>query len=122
MADVKKIATRESYGRALEELGAENPDIVVLDADLSGSTKTSYFAKKYPDRFFDCGIAEGNMMAIAAGLAASGKIPFASTFAMFAAGRAYEQVRNSIGYPHLNVKIGATHAGIPGHGRHVPVG
>ncbi len=112
MADVKKIATRESYGRALEELGAENPDIVVLDADLSGSTKTSYFAKKYPDRFFDCGIAEGNMMAIAAGLAASGKIPFASTFAMFAAGRAYEQVRNSIGYPHLNVKIGATHAGI----------
>ena len=112
MADVKKIATRESYGRALEELGAENPDIVVLDADLSGSTKTSYFAKKYPDRFFDCGIAEGNMMAIAAGLAASSKIPFASTFAMFAAGRAYEQVRNSIGYPHLNVKIGATHAGI----------
>lgn len=112
MADVKKIATRESYGHALEELGAENPNIVVLDADLKASTRTSYFAAKYPDRFFDCGIAEGNMMGIAAGLATCGKIPFASTFAMFAAGRAFEQVRNSIGYPHLNVKIGATHAGI----------
>jgi transketolase len=112
MADVKKVATRESYGRALEELGAENPNVVVLDADLSGSTMTKYFAAKYPERFYDCGIAEGNMMGIAAGLAAAGKTPFASTFAMFAAGRAYEQVRNSIGYPHLNVKIGATHAGI----------
>ena len=112
MADVKKIATRESYGHALEELGADHPEIVVLDADLKASTRTSYFAKKYPERFYDCGIAEGNMMTIAAGLAAAGKTPFASTFAMFAAGRAYEQVRNSIGYPHLNVKIGATHAGI----------
>lgn len=112
MANVKKIATRESYGHALEELGADHPDIVVLDADLKASTRTEYFAAKYPDRFYDCGIAEGNMMAVAAGLAAAGKIPFASTFAMFAAGRAYEQVRNSIGYPHLNVKIGATHAGI----------
>ena len=112
MADVKKIATRESYGHALEELGAEYPQIVVLDADLKASTRTEYFAAKYPDRFYDCGIAEGNMMAVAAGLATTGKIPFASTFAMFAAGRAYEQVRNSIGYPHLNVKIGATHAGI----------
>lgn len=112
MADVKKIATRESYGHALEELGADHPDIVVLDADLKASTRTEYFAAKYPDRFYDCGIAEGNMMAIAAGLATAGKIPFASTFAMFASGRAYEQVRNSIGYPHLNVKIGATHAGI----------
>ena len=112
MADAKKIATRESYGHALEELGAENPNIVVLDADLKESTRTSYFAKKFPERFFDCGIAEGNMMAVAAGLATCGKIPFASTFAMFAAGRAFEQVRNSIGYPHLNVKIGATHAGI----------
>lgn len=112
MADVKKIATRESYGHALEELGADHPDIVVLDADLKASTRTEYFAAKYPERFYDCGIAEGNMMAIAAGLATAGKIPFASTFAMFAAGRAYEQVRNSIGYPHLNVKIGATHAGI----------
>ena len=112
MADVKKIATRESYGHALEELGAVKPEIVVLDADLKASTRTSYFAAKYPDRFFDCGIAESDMMGIAAGLATTGKIPFASTFAMFAAGRAYEQVRNSIGYPHLNVKIGATHAGI----------
>ena len=112
MADIKKIATRESYGHALEELGADHPEIVVLDADLKASTRTSYFAQKYPERFFDCGIAEGNMMGIAAGLAASGKTVFASTFAMFAAGRAYEQVRNSIGYPHLNVKIGATHAGI----------
>ena len=112
MAETKKIATRESYGHALEELGAENPNIVVLDADLKESTRTSYFAKKFPERFFDCGIAEGNMMAVAAGLATCGKIPFASTLAMFASGRAYEQVRNSIGYPHLNVKIGATHAGI----------
>ncbi len=112
MADIKKIATRESYGHALAELGGENSNIVVLDADLKESTRTGYFAAKYPERFFDCGIAESNMMGIAAGLAAAGKIPFASTFAMFAAGRAFEQVRNSIGYPHLNVKIGATHAGI----------
>ncbi|MBP3735493.1 MAG: transketolase family protein [Lachnospiraceae bacterium] len=112
MAEIKKIATRESYGHALEELGAENPDIVVFDADLKESTRTGYFGAKFPDRFFDCGIAEGNMMGIAAGLAAAGKIPFASSFAMFAAGRAFEQIRNSIGYPHLNVKIGASHAGI----------
>ncbi len=112
MGDIKKVATRESYGHALEELGAVNSNIVVLDADLKESTRTCYFAKQFPERFYDCGIAEGNMMGIAAGLAAAGKIPFASTFAMFAAGRAYEQVRNSIGYPHLNVKIGATHAGI----------
>ena len=112
MSDVKKIATRESYGEALAALGEEYKDIVVLDADLAGATKTSVFKKKFPERHFDCGIAEGNMMGIAAGLAAAGKIPFASTFAMFAAGRAFEQVRNSIGYPHLNVKIGATHAGI----------
>ncbi len=106
-----KKATRESYGAALAELGA-NPDIVVLDADLSKSTKTEMFKKAYPDRFINMGIAEGNMMCVAAGLAASGKIAFASTFAMFAAGRAFEQVRNSIGYTNLNVKIGATHAGI----------
>ena len=112
MLDVKKIATRESYGNALVELGAEHPDIVVLDADLAAATKTGMFKKAYPDRFIDCGIAEGNMMGVAAGLAAAGKVPFASSFAMFAAGRAFEQVRNSIGYPHLNVKIGATHAGI----------
>lgn len=112
MADTKRIATRDSYGHTLEELGAENPDIVVLDADLSGSTRTEFFAKKFPDRFFDCGIAEENMMGIAAGLAAAGKIPFASSFAMFASARAFEQIRNSIGYPHLNVKIGASHAGI----------
>lgn len=111
MADVKKIATRESYGNALAELG-EKYDIVVLDADLAAATKTGVFKKKFPERFFDCGIAESNMMSVAAGIAATGKIPFASTFAMFAAGRAFEQVRNSIGYPHLNVKIGATHAGI----------
>lgn len=109
---VKKLATRESYGNALVELGAENKNIVVLDADLAAATKTGVFKKAYPDRHIDCGIAECNMMGIAAGLAATGKIPFASTFAMFAAGRAFEQVRNSIGYPHLNVKIGATHAGI----------
>ena len=112
MSEVKKIATRESYGKTLLELGAEMPNLVVLDADLAGSTKTGVFAKAYPDRHFDCGIAEGNMMSIAAGLAAAGMVPFASSFAMFAAGRAYEQVRNSIGYPHLNVKIGATHSGI----------
>ncbi|MBQ6384965.1 MAG: transketolase family protein [Lachnospiraceae bacterium] len=112
MSDVKKIATRESYGNALAALGAEYPNLVVLDADLAGATKTGVFKKAYPDRFIDCGIAESNLMAVAAGLAATGIIPFASTFAMFAAGRAFEQVRNSIGYPHLNVKIGATHAGI----------
>lgn len=112
MSDVKRIATRESYGNALKAYAEEYPNLVVLDADLAGATKTGTFKAAYPDRFIDCGIAESNMMAIAAGLAASGMIPFASTFAMFAAGRAYEQVRNSIGYPHLNVKIGATHAGI----------
>ncbi len=110
MAD--KIATREAYGAALAELGEKYPNVVVLDADLAEATKTGVFKKKFPNRFFDCGIAEGNMMTVAAGIASTGKIPFASTFAMFAAGRAYEQVRNSIGYPHLNVKIGATHAGI----------
>ena len=109
MAD--KIATRESYGAALVEL-AEKYDFVVMDADLAEATKTVKFKKAYPDRFFDCGIAEGNMMSVAAGIATTGKTVFASTFAMFAAGRAFEQVRNSIGYPHLNVKIGATHAGI----------
>ena len=112
MSEVKKIATRESYGNALKELGEENPNIIVLDADLAGATKTGVFKKAFPDRFFDCGIAESNMMAIAAGIATTGKIPFCSTFAMFAAGRAYEQVRNAVGYPHLNVKIGATHAGV----------
>lgn len=112
MSDIVKIATRESYGNAIKELAAENPDIVVLDADLAAATKTGIFKKAYPERFFDCGIAEANMMGVAAGLAACGKIPFASSFAMFAAGRAYEIVRNSIGYPGLNVKIGATHAGI----------
>ena len=112
MSEVKKIATRESYGNALAELGAQNPNIVVLDADLAGATKTGIFKKAFPERHIDCGIAEGNMMGGAAGLATCGKIPFASSFAMFAAGRAFEQIRNSIGYPHLNVKIGATHAGI----------
>lgn len=112
MSDVKKIATRDSYGNALAKLGAEHEDIVVLDADLAAATKTGVFKKAYPERFIDCGIAESNMMGVAAGLAAAGKVPFASSFAMFAAGRAFEQVRNSIGYPHLNVKIGATHAGI----------
>ena len=112
MSEVKKVATRESYGNALKELGAENPNVLVLDADLAGATKTGIFKKAYPDRFFDCGIAEGNMVGIAAGLATTGKIPFCSSFAMFAAGRAFEQVRNSVGYPHLNVKIAATHAGI----------
>ena len=112
MSEVKKIATRESYGNALVELGREHDNVVVLDADLAGATKTAVFQKVFPDRHIDCGIAEGNMMSVAAGLAASGKVPFASSFAMFAAGRAYEQIRNSIGYPHLNVKIGASHAGI----------
>ena len=112
MSEVKKIATRESYGNALAELGAQNPNVVVLDADLAGATKTAVFKKAFPERHIDCGIAEGNMMGVAAGLATCGKVVFASSFAMFAAGRAFEQVRNSIGYPHLNVKIGATHAGI----------
>ena len=112
MADMKKIATRESYGNALKELAPKYPDLVVLDADLAAATKTGIFKKAYPDRFFDCGIAEANMMGVAAGLAAAGKTVFASSFAMFAAGRAFEIVRNSIGYPHLPVKIGATHAGI----------
>lgn len=112
MSDVKKIATRESYGKALAELGTEHKDVVVLDADLAEATKTGIFKKAHPERFIDCGIAESNMMGVAAGLAAAGMVPFASSFAMFAAGRAFEQVRNSIGYPHLNVKIGATHAGI----------
>lgn len=112
MADVIKKATRESYGEALVELAEVNENIVVLDADLAEATKTVKFKKACPERFIDCGIAEANMMGIAAGLASTGKIPFASSFAMFAAGRAYEIVRNSIGYPHLNVKIGATHAGI----------
>ncbi|WP_178042286.1 transketolase family protein [Frisingicoccus sp.] len=112
MSEVKKIATRESYGNALTELGAKHENLVVLDADLAAATKTGVFKKAYPERHIDCGIAEGNMMGIAAGLAATGKVPFASTFAMFAAGRAFEQIRNSIGYPKLNVKIGATHAGI----------
>jgi len=112
MAEMKKKATRESYGEALVELGAANDKIIVFDADLAGATKTSIFKKAFPERFFDCGIAEGNMMVTAAGTSTCGFIPFASTFAMFAAGRAFEQVRNSIGYPHLNVKIGATHAGV----------
>ena len=112
MADVKKMATREGYGKALVELGKEHDDIVVLDADLAGSTKTGMFGKAYPDRHFNCGIAEGDMMSVAAGLAAAGFTPFASSFAMFASGRAYEQIRNSIGYPALNVKIGASHGGM----------
>lgn len=112
MTEVKKIATRESYGKALAELGAKIENLVVLDADLAGATKTGIFKKAFPDRHIDCGIAEGNMMSVAAGLAASGMIPFASTFAMFAAGRAFEQIRNSIGYTGMNVKIGATHGGI----------
>ncbi len=112
MADVKKLATREGYGQALLELGATREDVIVLDADLAAATKTGVFKKAYPDRFYNCGIAEQNMMSIAAGIATTGKTVFASSFAMFAAGRAYEQVRNSIGYPHLNVKIGATHGGI----------
>lgn len=112
MSEVKKIATRESYGNALAELGAEFDNLVVLDADLAAATKTGIFKKAFPERHIDCGIAECNMMGIAAGLATTGKVPFASSFAMFAAGRAFEQVRNSIAYPKLNVKIGATHAGI----------
>ncbi len=112
MADVKKIATRDSYGKALAELGAVHEDLVVLDADLAGATKTVTFQKAFPERHFDCGIAEANMICVAAGLATTGLVPFASSFAMFAAGRAFEQVRNSVGYPHLNVKIGATHGGI----------
>lgn len=112
MPEVKKIATRESYGNALVELGKEHDNLVVLDADLAAATKTGIFKKAFPERHIDCGIAESNMMGIAAGLAATDMVPFASTFAMFAAGRAFEQIRNSIGYPHLNVKIGATHAGI----------
>ena len=112
MADVKKMATREGYGKALVELGKDHPDIVVLDADLAGSTKTGMFAKAYPDRHFNCGIAEADMMSVAAGLASTGLTPFASSFAMFASGRAYEQIRNSIGYPALNVKIGASHGGM----------
>ena len=112
MAEMVKKATRESFGEALCALAETNPDIVVLDADLAEATKTGIFKKQYPDRFFDCGIAEQNMVGIAAGLAACGKIPFAASFAMFAAGRAFEQVRNSVGYPHLNVKIAGSHAGI----------
>ena len=112
MAEMKKIATRDSYGNALAALGAEHDNLVVLDADLAGATKTGVFKKAFPDRFFDCGIAEANMVCMAAGLSTTGLVPFASSFAMFAAGRAFEQIRNSIGYPHLNVKIGATHGGI----------
>ena len=112
MSEVKKIATRDSYGNALVELGKEHENLIVLDADLAGATKTCIFQKEFPERHWDCGIAECNMTGIAAGLSTCGKVPFISSFAMFAAGRNYEQVRNSIGYPHLNVKIGATHAGI----------
>ncbi len=112
MSEVKKIATRESYGNALAELGKKHDDVVVLDADLAAATKTGTFKKAFPERFIDCGIAEGNMIGVAAGIATTGKVPFASSFAMFAAGRAFEQIRNSVGYPKLNVKIGATHAGI----------
>ena len=112
MADVKKIATRDSYGNALTELAAEHDNLIVFDADLAGATKTGIFLKAYPERHFDCGIAECNMVSVAAGMATTGLVPFASSFAMFAAGRAFEQIRNSIGYPHLNVKIGATHGGI----------
>ena len=112
MADMKKVATRDSYGAALAELGAQYDNLVVLDADLAGATKTGTFKKAFPDRHFDCGIAEANMICMAAGMSTAGLVPFASSFAMFAAGRAFEQVRNSIGYPHLNVKIGATHGGI----------
>ena len=112
MAEMKKIATRDSYGNALKELGAEFENLVVLDADLAGATKTGTFLKAFPERHFDCGIAEANMVCVAAGMSTAGLVPFASTFAMFAAGRAFEQIRNSIGYPHLNVKIGATHGGI----------
>ena len=110
--EIVKKATRDAYGEALVELGASREDLIVMDADLSGATKTCLFAKAYPERFFNAGIAEGNMVSVAAGLAASGKLVFASSFAMFAAGRAFEQIRNSVAYPHLNVKIGATHAGL----------
>ncbi len=113
MADIKYVATRDSYGTALKELAQEGADkLVVLDADLSAATKTGIFKKEFPQRHFNCGIAESNMMSVAAGLSTMGLVPFASSFAMFAAGRSFEQIRNSIGYPHLNVKIGATHAGI----------
>ena len=112
MADMKKIATRDSYGKAITQLGAEHNDIVVMDADLAGSTKSGVFRKEFPNRHFNCGIAEGNMMAVAAGMAAMGLVPYVSSFAMFAAGRGFEQIRNSIGYPHLNVKIVASHGGI----------
>ena len=112
MSEVKKIATRDSYGKELIELAKVNDKVVVLDADLAAATKTEIFKKAYPERFFDCGIAEGNMIGVAAGLAAAGMVPFAASFAMFATGRAYEQVRNSVGYPHLNVKIAGSHAGI----------
>ena len=112
MSEIKKIATRESYGNALVEVGKEHEDLIVLDADLAGATKTGIFKKAFPERHWDVGIAEANMMGVAAGLSLVGKIPVASSFAMFATGRAYEQIRNSIGYPHLNVKIGASHAGI----------
>ena len=112
MAEMKKVATRDSYGAALTELGAQHDNLVVLDADLAGATKTGTFKKAFPDRHFDCGIAEANMICMATGMSTVGLVPFASSFAMFAAGRAFEQVRNSIGYPHLNVKIGATHGGI----------
>ena len=112
MTDVKKIATRDAYGKALAKLGVEHENVVVLDADLAGATKTAVFQKAFPERHFDCGIAEANMICMAAGISTTGLVPFASSFAMFAAGRAFEQVRNSIGYPHLNVKIGATHGGI----------
>ena len=112
MADVKKVATRDAYGKALAALGAEHENLVVLDADLANATKTQTFQKAFPERHFDCGIAEANMICVAAGMSTTGLVPFASSFAMFASGRAFEQVRNSIGYPHLNVKIGATHGGI----------
>lgn len=112
MGETKKIATRESFGMALCELAKDHDDIIVLDADLAAATKTDIFKKAYPDRFYDCGISEANMIGVAAGLAAAGKVPFAASFAMFATGRAYEQVRNSVGYPHLNVKIAGSHAGI----------
>ena len=112
MAEMKKVATRDSYGAALTELGAQYDNLVVLDADLAGATKTGTFKKAFPDRHFDAGIAEANMICMATGMSTMGLVPFASSFAMFAAGRAFEQVRNSVGYPHLNVKIGATHGGI----------
>lgn len=112
MSEIKRVATRDSYGNALVDLGKEHENLVVLDADLAAATKTGTFKKAFPERHIDCGIAEANMISIAAGMATTGKVPFCSSFAMFAAGRTYEQIRNSVGYPHLNVKIGATHAGI----------